>query len=640
MIRRVLISVFFLCAFFLFLHPVNSGDFFHHILTGRDIVTSRTLPRTDEWSFVAQGQPWIAHSWGSGILYYLIHLTAGYDGISAFVALTGVATLVFLFLLLCRLTGDSAIALAVSLVTGALLSLRWPTRPEIFAAFFCTFLLFILYSARGKRILFVPLVLWIWSVVYGASVFFGILLVLLACAFFPHIRRAWWIIPLGMLAALANGYGLGSILYIFVIPRVAHNVGEWLPFTAALDPANPGVALFYQYQIAVYMLFSLGFMGLVISHFVRRHIPSKSHLFFFALVPAVLAPFVSVRFINLAPVMIAGALALALHALPLRAQRIGLILTVFIGIAGMCARLLMYPVGFGIARDPFGSSVFSFLADQGIAGNIYSPQEFGAYIRWRIPNARILTDTRDDAYIHTDVFASLRALADGKMDILSLVNMYKADIIVADVANEIYAPLFYTNTWKLVHLSDAYFVAVRKKIADEYRLHSYEALDPTRVPPAKPGGLTQALTEIERAIQYDPAEENLVRKAELLLAAERTDEAYRLLATVQAGGFHGTARPLTLLGLWELRAKFAFAAGACADMKNALVNAEAINRWPFLFSPRHNLISGTNYYWGHYYISCEKDVGKARQYLLKYAAQTPNSRERIHIEALLDTLIQ
>lgn len=634
MLTRLYLIVFFAALSLLFLHPVNSGDFFHHIATGRDIVQTGTLPRTDSWTFTAVGKPWVAHSWGSGVLYYLIYSLAGYHGISVFFAIIGVATTWILY--------TSTRTLLVAFLSAALISLRWPSRPEVMAPFFTALLFFFLPTlTHPKKSYIIILIVWLWSVLYGSSVFFAILILFLYILTRKlFTKQSAIIVTLSVAAAMANGYGFKSFLYVFSIPKIAGHVGEWLPVTKALDPSSPGVVLFYQYPVLVYGLFTI-FLAMAFTWAILRNRTSLTQNMFFSVISAaVVMPFISVRFLNLAPVLVAPILGILISGLSQRTHRVLVIVCLTIGMSATMTRIYLFPVKTGLETHPFGSSAFSFLDAHNISGNIYTDQELGAYVRWVRPNAKIFVDTRDDLFIPTPIFSDLANLKNGKTNITTILNTYKADIIIGDVANQIYTPLFYLTTWKLVHVGESMFVAMRTELAQRYALSSYDALDPTRVPPAKPGLLTEALADIERVISQDDSLENQVRKAELLLAAGRTDEAYAVAEAIDAPDFYGAARPIVYQGLWELKAKFAFAANQCTSMKTALLHVEAYSNRPFLFSPRKNLLSGANYYWGHYYISCERDISKARQYLRRYAAQTPNSRERRDIENLLESLVE
>lgn len=628
--------------FFLFLHPVSSSDFFHHIATGRDIILTGALPRVDTWTFTAQGLPWIAHSWRSGVLYYVIHSLFGYEGISVFFALVGVATTAFLYLTLLRLRISQTLALLICFTTAAFISLRWPSRPEVMAPFFISLLFFVLPLLKHKRLAFaIPGIFWLWSALYGSSVFMGIALL----AYVITVSRAWkkreiLIFLLSVLTSFGNGYGWRSFFYIFTIPKIAGNVGEWLPVTAALDPGNPGVVFFYQYQFLIYGLVCGTTTALLIWTLAKKRELITRQLLFAGPAVGLLAPFFAVRFINLAPLLAAPLTALALTSLPPKPKRVFVLTFLALGIGAAAVRLATYPVGTRLASVPFQSTAIEYLVSHRIKGNVYTSQELGAFIHWRIPDAKVFYDTRDDLYTTTTIPSDLSKLIRGQTDLRTILRTYKADIVVAEADQEILTPLLYVDTWKLVHVGDSQLVFVRTALANALSLQTFDALDPTRSPPAKPGRLPQAKEEMKTILHERESAEHYIRMADILLALGETDEAVGYMEQAQLNDFLGMSAPLVHLGLAEIQAKFYLAARRCGEAHTALIAADRYRRRPFLFSPNNQLFSTINRYWGQYYIDCDRNVPLAREYLLKYAAQTGNSRERKVIESLLDTLVQ
>ncbi len=640
--RRLLAIIgLLLSTFILFLHPVNSGDFFHHIATGRDIILTGSLPRVDTWTFTAAGKPWIAHSWGSGVLYYVVHSLFGYEGISVLFALIGTLTTIFLYLTLRKLAIHRPVAILIALTTAAFISLRWPSRPEVIAPFFVSVLFYLLLLEGHVFGYIIPVVIWLWSIMYGSSVFMGI--ILLAVAFLtlrPRKADYLWIFVLSILAAFGNGYGWQSFAYIFTIPKIAGNVGEWLPVTAALDPKNPGVVLFYQYQFLVYGLLVGGTTILLLWAMFHRRDLLANRIFYALCAGALIVPFAAVRFVNLAPLLAAPILALLLTHLSRRAQVFAFTGTLALGMAAAAVRIATYPVSVGLAPIPFGSSAIEYLVKNNISGNIYASQEMGGYIHWRLPDSKIFYDTRDDLYTSTAVPADLSRLTNGQTDLRTLLRTYKADIVVAEADQEVFTPLLYLDTWKLVHVGDSQFVLLRTSVADRYGLSSYSALDPTRSPSAKPGELKKAKEEMTQILKQQNSAEQHIRMADILLALGETAEAVRHMEEATIEGFLGMSAPQVRLGFAEIQAKFYLASRQCTKAHTALLQADRHRSRPFLFSPKYQLFSTINRYWGQYYIDCDRDITKAREYLIKYAAQTTNSRERKIIESMLNTLVQ
>lgn len=129
--------------FTFFLHPIEGdGDFYHHINTGRLILTHFQLPRVDQWTFTEHGNGWVAYSWATGVLFYLTFSAFGVAGISILVALVGIVSLFLAFQLMKSYHLKEKLIYPLLLLLTSLLLVRFPARPEIFTYPFllCQFL--------------------------------------------------------------------------------------------------------------------------------------------------------------------------------------------------------------------------------------------------------------------------------------------------------------------------------------------------------------------------------------------------------------------------------------------------------------------------------------------------------------------
>ncbi|HJP93490.1 MAG TPA: hypothetical protein VJ875_16140, partial [Pyrinomonadaceae bacterium] len=81
--RRVFPLVFLLMVFALAVRQSAAidPDLWWHLQTGQDIVTSRTIPQTDIYSFTKAGSEWVTHEWLSEVFIYAIFRAAGWAGL-------------------------------------------------------------------------------------------------------------------------------------------------------------------------------------------------------------------------------------------------------------------------------------------------------------------------------------------------------------------------------------------------------------------------------------------------------------------------------------------------------------------------------------------------------------------------------
>src|SRR5262245_32078523 len=64
-------------------------DLWWHLKTGEQIVTTKTIPHTDDYSFTKTGTEWVAHEWLTEVVLY---------GVFKFLGLTALVALFSLFI--------------------------------------------------------------------------------------------------------------------------------------------------------------------------------------------------------------------------------------------------------------------------------------------------------------------------------------------------------------------------------------------------------------------------------------------------------------------------------------------------------------------------------------------------------------
>jgi hypothetical protein len=134
------------------LYPLSGGDLWMHLTVGRWIWQHGAILRTDPFSYVTEGQPFIAHSWLAEVLFYLVEQSAG--------------TVDFMLLRFALIS----VALLGALQTARLLNAPWPAlmllapvvlalmwgrlgfRPQLFSTVFLAFELWLIMSVHmGQR---------------------------------------------------------------------------------------------------------------------------------------------------------------------------------------------------------------------------------------------------------------------------------------------------------------------------------------------------------------------------------------------------------------------------------------------------------------------------------------------------------
>jgi hypothetical protein len=617
--KKVCIALFFLIVFLLFLHPINAGDFFHHLNAGKYIAQYHALPYTDDLSFTAYGKPWVADAWGTDFVLFAVYQWAGPAGISILFALIGTITIGILYKTLRKLTVPWGSTIAASALAAAMMSLRFPSRPEVVGPLLISMLLY--GFAAGVPAFLFPLLFLAWSIFYGPSAIAGLGLFAWYILADKKFSKRWIIaFTLSFIASLCNGYGFNSLLYIFQIPAMAPHVGEWLSILATMNLSIPDLVIAYQYIVASYILFTgVTVLSLIVA--VLRYRKFVVHYFFATtLALGVALPFISVRFMSFAPLLVVPFLALLVTKMTPRSQKIAVAAAILLAILVVGVRLRQFSFGVGIQQDPFEPTMMIFLKTHHIRGNILSNQEIGAWLSWELPDAKMFVDTRDDLYQNTEVFPDLAAAANNQLAIADLTDRYHVDVIVFTPSLEpMYRPLLYSNRWKLVFLTDLYGVLIR---SDKTTLPAIIHLDPYRDPPAKDGEEVAAINELKALLVTNPRSlENNMRLVQLYLATTQAREAEKILLTV---AFPSTISPLNNAQRARVEARVAIAVDNCAKAATYLLE---VRRWiahPFLFAPTTPAPIDINEDLGDYEAQCSHNPEKAKEYFLRILTNTNN----------------
>lgn len=146
------------------------GDLPRHLLMGKIILETRSIPTIDIFSHVYQGMPLVPHEWLAGVVFYAIYNFLGLDGVVLLAALLLAATFLLVYEESLRLSRARLAALGLTAWGAAVTSLHWITRPHLFTMlFFALYLVWANKLQRGesKRFWLFPLTMLLWSNMHG-----------------------------------------------------------------------------------------------------------------------------------------------------------------------------------------------------------------------------------------------------------------------------------------------------------------------------------------------------------------------------------------------------------------------------------------------------------------------------------------
>ncbi len=206
------------------------GDLPRHLLTGRYILESRTIPTTEPFIYPYLDKYYVSHEWLSDVILYFIYTYAGLAGVvalSAFLLATAFTLLYSKLSMRLSLRIPTFIIVAWGIIAT---SLNWATRPHLISMFLLAiWLIWADDLRRGEKIPLwrFPVFMLLWSNLHGE--FIAGILVLLAYSVGWVVdylldpastslgagKNIWLALLLSTLASLLNPSGFGPWVSIF-----------------------------------------------------------------------------------------------------------------------------------------------------------------------------------------------------------------------------------------------------------------------------------------------------------------------------------------------------------------------------------------------------------------------------------------
>jgi hypothetical protein len=194
--KPTFLAVVFLGVFVMSARSVVDPDVWWHLKTGQLIAQTRTVPRTDSFSFTRAGYPWVAHEWLTELFIYGIYRIGGWSGLILVFALMVSAT----FFLVYLRSAPNPYSSGVVVLLGAWATAPvWGVRPQVVSLLLTS--LWFLILERSER----------------------------------NLRLLWWTLPLTVLwVNLHAGFALGLALILLFF------AGEFLEQVTSSQPSTSG----------------------------------------------------------------------------------------------------------------------------------------------------------------------------------------------------------------------------------------------------------------------------------------------------------------------------------------------------------------------------------------------------------------
>ncbi|MDI6768365.1 MAG: hypothetical protein QMD04_01660 [Anaerolineales bacterium] len=170
-LQDVLFLSIFLAVLALGQRMINmDGDLPRHLLTGKLILQTGTIPTTELFVYPYEGRVYVSHEWLADIVFYLIY---NYVGLAGIVILSAILLASTFSLLYASLASRLDIRIPVLFLVAwgaATTSLHWITRPHLFSMLLlAVWLVLTDRLARGEKIplWYFPVIMVIWSNFHG-----------------------------------------------------------------------------------------------------------------------------------------------------------------------------------------------------------------------------------------------------------------------------------------------------------------------------------------------------------------------------------------------------------------------------------------------------------------------------------------
>lgn len=463
----------------LFLRPIDSdGDFFQHVNIGRFIVEYHTFPHFDNLTFTASGREYVGYAWGAGVIFYLLYTKIGFLAINLFVlgvALSTFALLIwYLNLLLSRLgkkTSANTVSLLTALLVAPLIATRFPTRPEIFQFPLVMGILLTYELAKPSiwKFYFLPVIILLWTNLYGSSAILGLGLIGLL-SFFTFIRHwlsaekskniAWhffFSFGLSVVTAFINPYGLKSLFFIQYIPKMTELWGDWGGIIRIMQSAS-------LYGFPAYIIvFCLLLLILVYALAIKDYKEALKHPEYLILSLSLLVPFLAIRHRALAALLSAPILAILLTNLSQTSKKI------LCASAILMFSLVIYqsPPDVGGNETIFPEKMVTFIKKANLSGRVFNTQQIGSFLEYRLnPQVKTFSDTRDELFIGTNALESIIPVLTSGTSLNLVLRKYRIDIVILSVSDgNSYKDILHDPRWSLVYFDQTYTIFIPTEIA-------------------------------------------------------------------------------------------------------------------------------------------------------------------------------
>lgn len=506
-----LLVLWFIPIALVYFHTTDAfdQDLGRHLKLGEIIWQTKSVPKTNLFSYTNPDEPVFNSHWGSQVIFYGIHKAFGVNGLILFNTIINTAAFSMLFLLTGLRIGFFIPSVLFIPFVYMLLDRTW-IRPEMFGNLFYAVLLVSLFSKRARKYIkwFFPVIAFLWINLHISAVFgvFSMFVVLLQDSIseysensvsqnlrrvrkseksdslihrfsdmpmfrvFRVFRINFLILILTITSLLINPYGLSGVLSAFtVLTKYGYAIVENQSFWFLKDFGFPLAShiffgfflVFFSYLVTIRRLRKplLGELILlvVISLLTLRFVRNETLFAYSAFLTAV---FNVTQLLSFLPK------ALMKTNITIGVNILLIIISLFLINYSHNARGL--PVGFA-NKESYKEVVDFFLAEN-ISGPMFNNFDIGGYLIYRLyPQHSVFIDNRPEAYpvaFFQDIYIPMQI---DPLKFEKFAKQYSIKTIlwgrrdITPWSQEFLKSIAKNNNWKMVYVDDAAVVYTRNK---------------------------------------------------------------------------------------------------------------------------------------------------------------------------------
>lgn len=513
-ITLLIVVIAALTSFF----PIDNYDIWWHLKTGEYIVSEKTIPDSDIYSFTAEGKSWITHEWLAELIFYGIYITGGFNLMIIFKVL--ISVLIALILLYHIRKSENKNPLLYILVVAAVCigSFRLFVRPHLLTYLFLTLLGVNIFNPRYfdksafTALLLIPALFLVWANIHsGFIIGLGAYWIVAAGAVIHGRNRKVnedisfsksfkkYIIPpaVASLAAFINPNGIEAFTYPFLL------ASDPVFKSAIAEMVSPFGIFATQKLYWLLLVIIIGFAVYGIFRNIRKR-PAISVILLAGVISSLISIRNSYEFALLTAVASIITFPSFSRGLLWGGSLSALIFTICCGYFSSRYINDTRGIKFGVSAE-FPHSTAGFLEKIDYRGNIYAPLGWGSYFIWRgWPDLNVFIDGRLLVY-GSRFLNEYHYIRQNEPDALERLESYGAEAVAVPIGHQrwlIRDAVAVSPDWQICYFDDKSVIFLRD---NEHNKDWLESWGFRKIDPLAPGYLRRETQRADTAIIVEEA---------------------------------------------------------------------------------------------------------------------------------------